>query len=150
MENEKAPELHPENNSETIFNENEFSNEGYDKHIRQARNAIFAVAIIIFLSLVYLYFTLPEYYHEYFWIDCLVQGTFIAGFIFLGLWTKKKPFTSIVCALILYGLFIAMNAYFDPTTIYKGLIVKVIIVVFLIKGLTDAREAQRMKDQFGR
>ena len=39
MENNNHPEINTENNTETIFNEQEFSMEGYDRHIRQARNA---------------------------------------------------------------------------------------------------------------
>jgi len=54
-----------------------------------------------------------------------------------------------VCALVLYGLFIVLNAVIDPTTIYKGIILKIVIIVTLIKGLNDAREAQQIQDQMG-
>ena len=41
MENNNPQEVDPENNTGTIFTEEEFSLQGYDKHIRQARNTIF-------------------------------------------------------------------------------------------------------------
>ena len=148
MENRNLPEETPEKNTETIFTEEEFSTRAYDKHIRQARNAIFVAAAVLTLSLIILGATVPDYY-EYFWLDCLIWGAFIVGFIILGLWTKKKPYTAIVCALVLYGLFILLNAFVDVTTIYKGIILKIVIIVSLIKGLNDAREAQAIRDQMG-
>jgi len=148
MENNNLPEETPEKNTETIFTEEEFSTQAYDKHIRQARNAIFVAAGVLTLSLIILGATIPDYY-EYFWLDCLIWGAFIVGFIVLGIWTKKKPYTAIVCALVLYGIFIILNAVIDPTTIYKGIILKVVIIVSLVKGLNDAREAQQIHDQMG-
>ena len=146
MENSNLPEETHEKNTETIFSEEEFNIRGYDKHIRQARNAIFIAAGILALNVIILAATVPDYY-EYIWIDFLVWGAFIAGFIALGLWTKKKPYSAIMGALILYALFIILNAVIDINSIYKGIIFKIVIIVFLVKGINDAREAQRMQDQ---
>ena len=148
MENNDLSEETPEKNTETIFTEEEFSTQAYDKHIRQARNAIFVAAGVLAIGLILLGATLPDNY-EYFWIDCLIWGVFIVVFIVLGLWTKKKPYTAIVCALILYALFIILNAIADVTTIYKGIILKIVIIVSLIKGLNDAKEAQQIREQMG-
>jgi prepilin signal peptidase PulO-like enzyme (type II secretory pathway) len=149
MEDNKPQQITPENNTETIFTGSEFSTEQYDKHIKQARNAIFAVAILLALSVIIMVATSPAGY-EYLWIDILIWCGFIAVFIALALWTKKKPYYAIISALILYGLFIALNAVLDPSTIIKGILVKIIIVVFLIKGLGNAKEAQQMKEEFDR
>jgi hypothetical protein len=147
MEDNKPEEINPEKNTETIFSGDEFTIQQYDKHIRQARNAIFAVAIILALSVIVMVGISPGGY-EYLWIDILLWGAFIVAFVVLGLWTKKKPYYAIVSALVLYGFFIAFNAYLDPSTIMKGIFVKIIIIVFLVKGLRDAKEAQRLKDEF--
>ncbi len=138
-----------ENNTDTIFTEDDFISQGYDKHIRQARNAIYAVAIFLMLNVIFLVATLPGSY-EYLWLDLLLWGSFIAGFIILGLWTKKKPYYAIVGALLLYGIFIALNAVLDVSTLWKGVIFKIAIIVYLIKGMSDAKEAQEMKDQIGK
>jgi prepilin signal peptidase PulO-like enzyme (type II secretory pathway) len=147
MEDNKPSENNPEKNTTTIFSGDEFSVQQYDKHIRQARNAIFAVAILLTLSVALMVATSPGSY-EYLWFDLLLWGAFIVVFVVLGFWTKKKPFYAIVSALVLYGFFIALNAYLDPATIIKGILVKIIIIVFLVKGLRDAKEAQKMKDEF--
>jgi hypothetical protein len=69
----------------------------------------------------------------------------IVGFIALGFWTKKKPYYAIIGALILYGLSIGINACLDISTLFKGIILKIIIISLLIKGLSDAKAAQEMQ-----
>jgi peptidoglycan/LPS O-acetylase OafA/YrhL len=146
MEENKLEEIKPEDNTQTIFTGDDFSMDGYDKHIRQARNAIFVAAGILLLNLIILLYNLPGGY-EYAWIDILLWGAFIAGFIVLGFWTKKKPYYAIIGALVLYGGFILLNAVIDANTIFKGIIFKIAIIVYLIKALSDAKEAQQMKAQ---
>ena len=149
MENSNLPEETTDKNKETIFTGEEFSTQGYDKQIRQARNAIFIAAGVLLLNLIILAATIPDDY-DYFWLDCSIWGAFIIGFIVLGIWTKKRPYTAIICALILYGVFIILNAVLDINTIYKGIILKIVIITLLIKGLNDAKEAQSMQDQIAK
>jgi multidrug efflux pump subunit AcrB len=147
MENNNQPEINTENNAETIFNEQEFSMEGYDRHIRQARNALFTAAAILLLNAIILFAQYP-FDIEIMWLDYLIWIVYIGGFIALALWTKKKPYYAIIGGLILMGIFILVNAIIDPGTIFGGIIFKIAVVVFLIKGLGDAKEAQQMKEQF--
>jgi len=147
MENNKIDDQSVEPNQETIFTQEEFSLQGYDKHIRQARNAIFMVAVLLIINLIVLSFSVPDSY-EYLWIDFVIWGVFIAGFILLGLWTKKKPYYAIIGAICLYTGFIVLNAAFDISTLYKGIIVKIIVFVLLIKGINDAKEAQTLQNTF--
>ena len=149
MENNKIPEETGKNKNESIFSEEYFANQGYDKHIKQARNAIFAVAILITISVLFLVFNNSDY-NEYIWLDVLIYGVFVAGFVFLGLWTKKKPYYAIVGALILYAMFIALNAALDITTLYKGIILKIIVIVLLVKGINDAKETQERKEMIAK
>lgn len=147
MENDNQPEIKPENNTETIFSEEQFSMEGYDKHIRQARNSLFIAAGILLLNAVILFAQYP-FDIEVMWLDYLLWAGYIGGFIALALWTKKKPYYAIIGGLILMGAFILINALIDPKTIFGGLIFKIAVIVFLIKGLGDAKEAQQIKEQF--
>ncbi|MFN8250806.1 MAG: hypothetical protein U0V75_02905 [Ferruginibacter sp.] len=149
MEENKPQDPAPENNAETIFTGDEFSMEGYDKHIRQARNTLFIAAGILFLNAMIL-FSKFEFDLELLWLDYLLWVVYIGGFIALGLWTKKKPYYAIIGGLILFGAFIVINALLEPGTILSGLIFKIAVIVFLIKGLNDAKNAQQMKEQFER
>ena len=147
MDNNQTPEAQPTKNEESIFSGEEFNTAGYDKHIRQARNALYIAAGILVINLVILIYGYNELYVEYIWIDVVIWSLFIAGFILLGLWTKKKPYYAIIGGLILYGLFIALNAFIDITTLYKGIFMKIIIIGLLVKGINDAKAAQEMKEQ---
>ena len=149
MENNKEhqDESAAENNV-SIFTEEEFSTVGYDKHIHQARNAIFWVAGLLTVNVAMLFMREGEAY-EYMWLDFLIYGGFIGAFIFLGFFTKKKPYTAIIMALILYTLFILLNAVIEPITLLKGILFKFITYVFLIKAINDAKEAQEMQKTFG-
>lgn len=150
MENNKEQqEESTTENSASIFTEEEFSTVGYDKHIRQARNAIFWVAGLLTVNVAMLFMREGEVY-EYMWLDFLIYGGFIGAFIFLGFFTKKKPYTAIIMALILYTLFILLNAVIEPMTLLKGILFKIITYVFLIKAINDAKEAQEMQKTFGR
>lgn len=147
MENTNQSEIKPENNAETIFDDQEFSMEGYDRHIRQARNTLFTAAAILLLNAVLLFSKYP-FDIEMMWLDYLLWIGYIGGFIVLAFWTKKKPYYAIIGGLILLGIFILVNAVIEPSSLFGGIIFKIAIVVFLIKGLGDAKEAQQMKEQF--
>lgn len=150
MENNKdQQEESAAENDASIFTEEEFSTVGYDKHIRQARNAIFWVAGLLTINVAMLFMREGEVY-EYMWVDFLIYGGFIGAFIFLGFFTKKKPYTAIIMALILYTLFILLNAVIEPMTLLKGILFKIITYVFLFKAINDAKEAQEMQKTFGR
>ena len=72
--------------------------------------------------------------------------------VFAGLafWTKKKPYAALLTALIIYGSLLLGDAILDPSTIYKGIILKIAIIVSLISGLRNAKEAEDLKKAFGK
>lgn len=147
MEDNKPKEITPENNAETIFTPEEFSMNGYDKHIRQARNACFIGAGLLLINALLLFSKYP-FDIEIFWLDYLLWTIYIGGFIACGIWTKHKPYYAIIGGMIILVLFIIINAIIEPATIISGLLFKIGIAVALIKGLQDARQAQQMKEQF--
>jgi peptidoglycan/LPS O-acetylase OafA/YrhL len=147
MENNKPEKTTPENNTETIFTLDEFSMEGYDKHIRQARNACFIGAGLLLINAVVLFSKYP-FDIEIFWLDYLLWTIYIGGFIACGLWTKQKPYFAIIGAIIILGLYIVINAIIEPSSIISGWLFKIGIAVTLYKGLQDAKQAQEMKEQF--
>ena len=133
----------PPPNQETIFEEQDFIQQGYDKHLRQARNAIFVVAGVQFVFGLILGFQAPE---EERFVSIAFLTIISLIFLGLGLWANKKPYTAILIALIFYGLLLVIDAIYDPSTIYRGIIFKAIIIFYLFRGLNNAREAQHMKE----
>ena len=73
------------------------------------------------------------------------------GVLFLGLalWSYKKPAVSFMTALIVYVLIHTGIAFLDPSNIAKGIILKVLIIMALVKAYKDAREVEKLKESIG-
>ena len=107
MENNK--EDSPDSASESIFTDDEFSMEGYDKNIRQARNTLFFLAALQLISATYLFFTSSG---NAAWISFAITALVAIIFLALGFWTKQKPYNAIIYALIIYILNCFNNSEF--------------------------------------
>ena len=131
---------------ESIFQEADFSMEGYDKHIRNARIILFIMAGLTLLLLINA--------APFDSIARVIAGGIIVVFagVFAGLafWTKKRPYTALLCALIFYVSLIVIAAVLDPATILQGWILKVIIIILLLLGLRNGKESQNRMDAFGK
>ena len=68
-------------------------------------------------------------------------------FLLLGFWAGKKPVASLISGMVLYGVILLMDVIADPVSIFKGIIFKIIIISYLIKGLLSALEAEKIKKQ---
>jgi peptidoglycan/LPS O-acetylase OafA/YrhL len=129
----------------SIFSEEEFSSPCENKQIRHARNAMYFAAGALLLNLI-LQIAVTDVLDEFIWIDYFIWGAFIAGFVTLAIWTNKKPYTAIILAIILFVLFIVLNAILDIQTIFRGIIMKVIVIIYLTKAVNDAKEVQRYRE----
>jgi len=127
--------------------------EGYELRVRKARNALFwAGGIILVWELIAMAIAGVEFTFEAF----LIIAPFVIGFVLLGIWTKRKPYTAIIIGICLffgYWAFVvwANVMYGDGVDIFKAVIsgwwVKLIILVNLFRPLQDAKELQRAKDE---
>lgn len=145
-QNPQQPEKQPasvpqqENLLEDMYDYN--SMEGYDKPVRNARILLFVIAglqlIPIFMSL-----DLPEPEN---WITIGLYVLFAGIFAGLAFWTKTKPYTAIITALSIYAGLILLAAVFEPSSIFRGIVLKIIVFVLLINALRNAREVQEWLD----
>lgn len=132
---------------ETIFPEEEFSMEGYDKHIRNARITLFIIAALQLVP-VFVMGNLNSDARAF-----VIGVSVLTAVVFAGLayWTRFKPFTALLIALIVYIGIILVNVVLGGIgTILQGLVLKVIIVMLLILGLKNAKEAEDMKKMYGK
>ncbi|MBC7826132.1 MAG: hypothetical protein H7122_00185 [Chitinophagaceae bacterium] len=141
MEKQTPPE------QDTIFDEAELLGDGYDKHVRRARNTIFVVASVQFVFGLVLGFSGPE---ESKWISIGIMSIVAGIFAGLGFWASKKPYQAILIALILFCGLILLDVIFDPASIFKGIILKIFIIVYLIMGVNNARQTLRIKQALGK
>ncbi|MCU0333781.1 MAG: hypothetical protein MUF62_01885 [Chitinophagaceae bacterium] len=140
MEKPATPDSQPAA-EETIFSQDEFVPGQYDKYIRQARNALFIVAAVQFLFGAFLTYQSNEE-PIVAWIGFAVVAFVSALFFGLGLYTKKKPYTAILIGLILYISLLLLDVVTNPASIFKGIILKALIIFYLARSLGDAKEAQ--------
>jgi hypothetical protein len=132
---------------DSLFSEDDYSMKGYDKHIRNARIMLFVIAGLQLLPIV----LMGDVPSEVRWFVIGVSVLAAAVFAGLALWTKTRPYPALLIATIFYVGIIVLNVILSgPATILQGIIFKVIIIVLLILGIRNAREAEEMKKTFGR
>ena len=78
----------------------------------------------------------------------IISSMIAAIFLGLGIWTKNKPYTAILAGLIFFVGMHLVEAILDPETIFKSVIMKILVIFYLAKSLGDARQAQEMKRNF--
>lgn len=75
--------------------------------------------------------------------NLIVSGIFVA----LGFWANEKPFTALLSALILFITIYLYGVIVEGQNPVSGIIVRVIVVVYLIKGINSAKEAEQLKKE---
>jgi ABC-type multidrug transport system permease subunit len=113
------------------------------KKIKNASTSIFVIGgFTAFLALV-LYFTAHDKQDGL--VLCLVNLVVAGIFLALGFWCKSQPVAAIISALSLYALLWIVSIIENPLNIVSGIIIKIVLIVYLIKGLNSAFEAQKIK-----
>ena len=80
--------------------------------------------------------------------DVLIVNTILALiFACLGFWCKKKPLAAIIAGSSLYALVFILNAVTNPLSILGGIIFKIFIVLYFIRGIKSAIEAEKLKKE---
>jgi hypothetical protein len=121
--------------------------EQYEKSLRTARIWLYVIAGLQLLMGFYEYGTTPDQAIGMiaFGIDAFVAVIFFV----LALWSRKSPVAAFTTALITYILIVAGFCLLDTSNIYKGIIVKVLVLVALFKANRDARKYEELKRSIG-
>jgi len=82
-------------------------------------------------------------------IACIIDFSIAVLFTGLALYSKKNPVTAFTTALILYIMLIAGFIALDPSNATKGVIVKVLAIIALVKANKDARKYVAIKQSLG-
>jgi hypothetical protein len=129
----------------SVFDELDIQSRDHQKYIRQARLTIFVVAgIQLFFGMISGF----EFGGNTGWFVFGITAFIALIFFALGIWTRKKPFTAILIALIIYSVLLVTDLIMQPSTIIKGILIKVFVIIFLVRGLKKAREAERWAAAF--
>lgn len=119
--------------------------EEMEKKVRSASNTMYILAgLFVLFGIVY--FGMADESDNrgvVLLINFIVAGIYVG----LGYWSRLQPLPAILAGLILYTVVTILNAMSDPNMIWRGILVKILVFVFLIKGLTSAYQAQRIKKE---
>lgn len=73
----------------------------------------------------------------------IIDWTVALIFLGLGIWSLFHAYRAMITGLIVYAALNLLLAVLDPTTLYRGIIWKVMIVSFLIYGIKTANEERK-------
>ncbi len=137
----------------SIFDEDdkllEHDREIYRAGVGKARKALFFVGAMMFAAdLIMLWSQRSQQDDVYLYSILGADVIILAVFVGLGIWTRRKPYTAILTGLIFFCVIQILAMIGDPTNIYKGLLVKGIVIVTLISGLKKARALQQLERRF--
>mgnify|MGYP003453624351 FL=1 len=133
-----TPETPKENViSEYVDGVKKMEMQGYESGIKKARTALFVTAFLVLLGEV---LTISMAGLEWTPLMIGIVAIEVGIFVALAFWTKTKPYTAIVVGLIVFVLYwVAAIALNGLENAYKGVIVKVIIIVTLVQAIKPAK-----------
>ena len=111
--------------------------EGYESGIKKARTALFVTAALLLIGeVISVSMSGLEWTPLLIGIVAIEVGIFIA----LGFWTKTKPYSAIIIGLIVFILYWILTIVVNgPEAAIKGIIVKIIIIVYLVQAIKPAK-----------
>src|SRR5262245_7587531 len=132
----------PSEKEKSIFEVSDFELKKYQKHVSNARTALFVIAgITLFVGILSSFISPAELLIDI-WIETLVVG---GTFLILAMVAEKKPYHALIAGLVVYVLYIVLTMIVDPSNIFRGIIFKIIIISYLIKGIVNAGEIKDIK-----
>lgn len=136
--------------------------EQHKKHLRAARVAIMFVAVVTVIVAIVFWFILQNEIEKvknnpmmFLNEDAVamqkvaIASTFVLGLIFFGLffWAKSNPFGASLTALLIYVASIIVSLGLDPESLPKGIIIKAIIILALVRGVQAGLAFKRLGSQ---
>jgi hypothetical protein len=132
-----------DNSQETIF-AGLADTTGYDRNLRRARIWLYVIAGIQLVMGIYEYSEMAT--TQLGIIAFCIDAGIGAIFLGLSLWSRKKPVTAFLTALIFYIAVMLIMVILDPSSIIKGIIIKVLFIIALIKAYQDARDNEAIRN----
>lgn len=110
-----------------------------EKAIKKSQNILYIIAAFTLLSGAIIMFTTED-------VALLVVNIILALLYFVfGFYSKKHPVPTIASGFGLYMVIIILNAIVDPSTIYHGIIFKIIFITALVYGLKGALQTKTVQ-----
>lgn len=117
----------------------------YNKTLRQASNTLYYLAgVFIFGGLVYFFMHKDDADV----VSVVITNIIMAAiFLVLGSYSKRKPLACLISGLSLYVIVQVLNAIIEPISIARGIIIKIVIIGYMIKGIKSAMEIEKIRKE---
>lgn len=107
------------------------------KELKTGRIILLVIAGLSFLSGLFYFFVHDDS------ATLIASGILTIVYLALAYWSQQKPLIAMVLGLLVYLTTLVINAIVDPETIYRGIILKVLIIGFLGKGINSALQLRK-------
>ncbi|MCW5518972.1 hypothetical protein J1N09_03925 [Aureitalea sp. L0-47] len=107
------------------------------KELKTGRIILLVIAGISFLSGLFYFFVMDDS------ATLIASGILSIVYLALAYWSQQKPLIAMVLGLLVYLTTLVINAIVDPETIYRGIIMKALIIGFLGKGINSALQLRK-------
>ncbi|HEX7014654.1 MAG TPA: hypothetical protein VF191_04030 [Cyclobacteriaceae bacterium] len=119
----------------TVSSRRRFLDDAMGK-IKSARKVIYGLAALFFIFGLYMGFGEDDF------ATMMVNLILCVIYLVLAAWCNQNPFGAILTAFIIYLTLIVVNMLIDPATLFHGIIIKLVIIAWLVKGIRSAHEAK--------
>ncbi|MFO7259077.1 MAG: hypothetical protein DIU61_015360 [Bacteroidota bacterium] len=119
----------------TVSSRRRFLDDARQK-IKSARTVIFVLAALFFVFGLFVGFAMDDF------PSMIVSLVLCLIYLLLAAWCNQNPFGAILTAFIIYVTLIMVNMLVDPETLFQGIIIKIGIIAWLVKGIRSAHEAK--------
>ncbi len=116
-----------------------------NRKVIAAGNSLYWIAGILTVSTIFSYFIVQN--DEDIFAFLITSILLIGAFLAFGVWSKTKPAAALISGLSLYVIIQLINAVANPLTIFSGIIFKIIIIGYLIKGIIAVTEVDKIKKE---
>jgi hypothetical protein len=132
----------PNSSSEIFDGVNTRRKAELNKVIKKARTSLFVIAGFTLAFSFIVYFMNQEKEDAYYELvaDVIISVTFAL----LGFLSNTKPYLALLAGLILYSLLIILAAIVNPLSLFKGVILRIAIITWLVKGIISARRIENI------
>lgn len=111
--------------------------------VKKVRNTLFIVAGLILVSDFFV-MMMTAFDWATFAVSLFIAGIFVG----LGFMTRKYPYAAIIVGLILFiGIWLMNVVAVDASHLYKGLLIKAYVIYSLVKGISYAKEAEKLRKE---
>lgn len=87
---------------------------------------------------------------DFSWIVTIITAIEVVLFFILAFLARRNPYSSVLSALVLFVIISIVSASIKPAYLGGSIIIKIFILIYLVRSISDARELQKDLRSTGR